>query len=180
VTNRTQPDLALARKLNIAAWIVTVIVLGLVVSMRWLDGIGLDADLSILPGFHAVLNTIAALFLLVAYFYIRQKNVRMHMRCIYIALTASTMFLISYVIYHISSPATRYCFDDWTRDIYLAVLISHVALAAIIFPFILFTFIRAYTGQYVRHRRMAIWVFPIWFYVAVTGPIVYLMLRPCY
>jgi putative membrane protein len=59
-------------------------------------------------------------------------------------------------------------------------LITHVVLAAVIFPFILFTFIRAYTGQYERHRKLAKWVWPIWLYVALTGPICYLMLRPYY
>lgn len=178
-TSNTTPNLPLARKLNVAAWIVTIVVLGIVVSMRWIH-LPVEADLSMLPGVHAVLNTIAAAFLIAAYYFIRRKDIQYHRRCIYVALTASTLFLISYVIYHTTTPSTQYCYDDWTRDVYLAVLISHIALAAIVFPFILFTFVRGFTGQYAKHRRMAIWVFPVWLYVAITGPVVYLMLKECY
>jgi putative membrane protein len=66
------------------------------------------------------------------------------------------------------------------RPFYLVLLLSHIALAAGIFPFILFTFIRAYTNQIERHRKMARWVFPLWLYVAITGPICYFMLSPYY
>ena len=66
------------------------------------------------------------------------------------------------------------------RTIYLVILLTHIVLAAIIFPFILFTYIRAFTYQFNRHRRIARWVYPLWLYVAITGPVLYWMLKPYY
>ena len=96
------------------------------------------------------------------------------------AIVTSCLFLLSYITYHVTTPETVYCGTGAVRMVYLFILITHVILAGVIVPFILFTFIRAYTNQIDRHRRMARWVFPIWLYVAVSGPVVYLMLLPCY
>jgi putative membrane protein len=101
---------------------------------------------------------------------------------------------MSYVGYHFTTPETVY--GDLNHDgvldsaekiacgsmriTYLTILLTHIFLAAISFPFILFTFIRAYTGQYQRHRKLARIVFPIWFYVALSGPVVYLLIKPYY
>ena len=188
-------NLQLAKQLNIAAWIVTGAVLALVGLMRQVK-IPLPEgwDFSFLAPFHATVNALTAVVLLIAYYFIRQKNVKMHQRMIYVAIGLSVLFLLSYVAYHFTTPETL--FGDInhdgivspeekaavgsTRTVYLLLLLSHIALAALILPFILFTFIRAYTGQVERHRKMAKWVFPIWLYVAVTGPIVYYMLMPYY
>ena len=181
--------------MNIGAWIITGAVLLLVGLMRQVK-IPLPEgwDFSFLAPFHATVNALTAVVLLIAYYFIRQKNVKMHQRMIYVAIGLSVLFLLSYVAYHFTTPETL--FGDInhdgivspeekaavgsTRTVYLLLLLSHIALAALILPFILFTFIRAYTGQVERHRKMAKWVFPIWLYVAVTGPIVYYMLMPYY
>lgn len=185
----------LERKLNVAAWIVTAAVLLLVGLMRRVKiPLPEGVDLGFLPPFHATVNALTALVLLVAFYYIRRKQVAQHQRAIYVAIGLSVLFLLSYVAYHFTTPETL--FGDANRDglvdaaekaavgglrtFYLLLLLSHIVLAAGIFPFILFTFIRAYTGQYDRHKRMARWVFPIWLYVAITGPICYYMLMPYY
>lgn len=187
--------LALAKKMNVAAWVITVAVLLLVGLMRQVKiPLPEGVDFSFLPPFHASLNALAAVALLFALYFIKQKKVEQHRKSIYVAIGLSALFLLSYVAYHFTTPEVLY--GDANHDgvldaaelaavgsmrtYYLILLLSHIVLAALIFPFILFTFIRAYTGQIERHRKMARWVFPIWLYVAITGPIAYLMLMPYY
>ncbi|MEM9918939.1 MAG: DUF420 domain-containing protein [Bacteroidota bacterium] len=169
----------LARNLNWGAIALSVVVLLLVGLMRRYK-IPTDIDFSFLPPFHATVNALTAVALVMALYFIKQRNMEAHRRSIYAALGLSALFLLSYVVYHFTTEETRYCFEGTSRTIYFVLLITHIVLAGGILPFIFFTFIRAYTGQYARHRKMARWVYPLWLYVAITGPICYLMLRPCY
>ncbi len=174
-------NLKLAKKLNVLAGVVTVVVLLLVGMMRRDEfKISTHIDFSFLPPFHATLNGLVAVVLLFALYFIKNKNIEAHWKSIYIAMGLSALFLLSYVVYHFTTEETRYCFEGLSRKIYFFFLITHVILAGVMLPFILLTFIRAYTGQIEKHKKMARWVFPFWLYVAVTGPICYLMLRPCY
>lgn len=188
-------NLSIARRLNTFAWIFTAIVLLLVGAMRRVK-IPLPEgwDVSFLPPFHAGVNALTAVVLLLALYFIKQKNVVAHRRTIYVAMSLSVLFLLSYVAYHFTTPETIYGdvdgngrLDDGeltavgsARTAYLLLLLSHIVLAAVSLPLILFTFIRGFTDQVERHRRMARWVFPLWLYVAVTGPVCYWMLRPFY
>lgn len=186
---------ALEKKLNIAAWIISAAVLLLIGIMRRVkiplpEGMNFD----FLPPFHATMNALTAVVLIYAFYQIKQKNIEAHRKAIYAAFVFSALFILSYVAYHLTTPETIY--GDINHDglvdaaelikvgsmrtIYLVFLFSHIVLAGLIFPFILFTFIRGYTGQVERHRSMAKWVFPIWLYVAITGPLVYVMLLPYY
>ena len=188
-------NLRLAKKLETAAYIITVVVLILVGLMRRVKIPLPDGwDFSFLAPLHAGLNGMTALVLLIGFYFIKQRKIELHQKAMFTALVFSAMFLLSYVAYHFTTPET--IFGDTSGDgvlsaeelaaagssrtVYLVLLLSHIVLAALIFPFILFTFIRAYTKQFESHRKMAKWVFPIWFYVALTGPIVYLMLMPYY
>jgi putative membrane protein len=188
-------NLDLAKVLSRWAWVVTAVVLLLVGMMRRVKiPLPEGMDFSFLPPFHATLNALAAVTLMVAFYFIKQKNVEAHKRAIYVAVGLSVLFLLSYVAYHFTTPETL--FGDADKDgilsaaelaavgsqrtVYLVILLSHIVLAAVSFPFILFTFIRAYTGQIDRHKKMARWVFPIWLYVTITGPIAYWMLMPYY
>ncbi len=176
-----EPNLPLAKKLNRWAWVIAAVVLLLVGMMRRVKIPLPDGwDFSFLPPFHASLNALAAVVLVMAFVYIKQKKVEAHRKAIYVALTLSVLFLISYVLYHFTMEETRFGGEGTIRTIYFFLLITHVVLAGVLLPFILFTFIRAYTGQIEKHRKMARWVYPLWLYVAVSGPIVYLMLRPYY
>ncbi|HMO38031.1 MAG TPA: DUF420 domain-containing protein [Saprospiraceae bacterium] len=176
-----EQNLQLEKRLNIGAWVVTAAVLFLVALMRRVK-IALPEgwDFSFLPPFHATLNALTALVLIAALYFIKQKNVQMHRRMIYIAMTLSVLFLLSYVAYHFTSEEVKFGGEGAIRYVYFFLLITHITLAALTLPFILFTFIRAYTNQFDRHRKMARWVFPLWLYVAITGPICYLMLMPYY
>jgi len=174
-------NIKLAKKLNVLAGILTIVVLLLVGMMRRPEfKISTNIDFSFLPPFHATLNALAAVALLFAFYFIKNKNIEAHRKSIYTAMGLSAMFLLSYVVYHFTTEETSYCFEGTSRSIYFFLLITHVVLAGVMLPFILLTFIRAYTGQIEKHKKMARWVFPFWLYVAITGPICYLMLRPCY
>lgn len=190
-----EQNLQLTKRLNTATWILTGAVLLLVGLMRRVKiPLPENWDFSFLPPFHATVNALTAVVLLAAFHFIKQKNIKAHRRAIYLAIGLSVLFLLSYVAYHFTTPETLYGDLDHdgvlspeelaavgsSRTWYLVLLLTHIVLAALIFPFILFTFIRAYTGQYERHRKMARWVFPIWLYVAITGPVAYYMLMPYY
>lgn len=185
----------LERKLNWAAGVVTLVVLILVGLMRQVKiPLPEGVDLHFLAPFHALVNGLTALVLLAALIFIKQKKVNLHRKANATALMLSVVFILSYVAYHFTTPSTIYGDTDGdgllseaeklaagsARTWYLVLLLSHIGLAALSLPFILLTFIRAYTQQFERHRKMARWVWPVWFYVALTGPIVYLLLRPYY
>jgi putative membrane protein len=195
MNHTTSVDQKLSKQLHAAAWMLTVVVLVLVGLMRRVK-IPLPEgwDFSFLPPFHATVNAVTAVVLVAALYFIKQKRVEAHRKAIYVAMGLSVLFLLSYVAYHFTTPETIYGDVDGNgkldpgelaavgsaRTFYLVLLLSHIVLAAVSLPLILFTFIRAFTGQFERHRRMARWVFPLWLYVAVTGPVCYWMLKPFY
>ena len=190
-----EANMVLARKLKIGVWIVTAVVLLLVGLMRQVK-IGLPEGMSFhfLPPLHALLNTCAAIALILSVLSIRKGKVDLHQRWIYVAMGCSLVFLLSYVTYHFTTPETIYGDRDGNgelsgvektevgkmRVVYLVILLSHISLAGLSLPFILLSFVYGYTNQFSRHRALAARVFPVWLYVAVTGPVVYLLLRPYY
>lgn len=169
----------LARKLNIAAVFVSVIVMILVLMMRRVK-IDTGIDFSFLPAVHSSFNALAAISLILGIRAIKKRNAHQHRFFMMVAIVLSVLFLTSYVIYHFTMPETLFCKEGVIRIVYFILLITHIILAAVILPFILFTFIRAFTAQFDRHVAMARWVFPLWLYVTVSGPVLYLMLRSCY
>lgn len=174
-------DDELAGKLRGVAWVVSAVVLLLVGVMERVK-VPLPAgwSLAFLPPIHAALNAAAGVGLVVALVCIRRGRVVWHRRAILLAMVLSVAFLALYVAYHLTTPATRYGGTGVLRTCYLLLLLSHIAAAAVSLPFILFTFISGWTNQFARHRRLARWVWPLWFYVTLTGPACYLMLRPYY
>jgi len=165
--------------LNVYAWVFTIVVWLLVGAMRQVK-IKTDLNLDFLAGFNALCNTGVAIALIAAYFFIKRgRQVTNHRRSIYIAMILSAGFLLSYVGYHFTHEEVPFCKNGAIRVIYYLILFSHIALAGISLPFILMAFIRGYVGDYVTHKKMTKWVYPVWLYVAVTGPIVYLFLLPC-
>jgi putative membrane protein len=147
-----------------------------------------------LPLFHAILNSSTAILLLASLYFIRHGQVRAHKRANWTAIILSSIFLISYVIYHASNPSTR--FGDLNHDgllseaekqqagpiryVYYVILSTHIILSAVIVPFVLFTLQRAYQEKFDKHRRLARITWPLWLYVAVSGVIVYVMISPYY
>jgi len=139
-----------------------------------------DDYISYLPHLNATLNSISALFLITGYSFIRQGRVSAHRNCQLAALTASTLFLTSYLTYHYHHGDTPFAGQGIIRPFYFAILISHVVLAIVIVPLVVITVYRAARGDFSRHRRIARWTLPLWLYVSVTGVMVYLMLYHFY
>jgi putative membrane protein len=153
-----------------------------------------DLDVSILPHFNAVLNSSSAIALIVGYYFIKKGKRKEHIASMVSAFTLSSLFLISYVIYHYQGTHTL--FGDLNSDgilsdiekesiggirtIYLVVLLTHILLAAIIVPFVLLSVYFGITKQYASHRKVSKWTFPLWLYVAISGVIVYLLISPYY
>lgn len=174
-----EPNLKLAKKLNVAAWVITVVVLLLVGLMRRVK-LDLGMDFSFLPPVYSALNFLTAIILIAAFIQVKRKNIEGHRKLMFAAIFTSFLFLLGYVLYHFTTVETKFGGEGTIRIVYFFLLITHVVLAAVIFPLILFTFIRAITNQIEKHKKMAKWVFPLWLYVALTGPIIYLMLMPYY
>ena len=161
---------------------VSVLVTLLVILMFYVapPKVDLGFDLAIFPKFHAILNSIATVLLLLGLFFIKQKNITLHKVSMFAALVVSAIFLISYVTYHTLSEPTVYGGEGMLKYIYYFVLLSHILLAAGILPFILFTFYRALTSDFAKHRKIAKYTLPLWLYVTITGVVVYLMISPYY
>jgi putative membrane protein len=180
-TLSSPPNLKLGKQLKIATWIVSAIVLALVVVMREVkiplpDGM----SMGFLPPIYSTINGLAAILLILALVMIKRGNVKLHVLAINSAMVCSLLFLGCYVVYHFTTDATKFGGEGAIKVVYLLLLISHIVLAAASLPFILLTWSYGFTNQFDKHRKMAKFVFPVWLYVAVSGPICYLMLRPYY
>lgn len=133
-------------------------------------------DYTVLPTVNATLNAIAGIFLLVGYVLIRRRQIGAHRNAMLGAFASSTLFLISYLIYHANAGSRPFTGEGTVRYVYFAILISHVVLATAILPMAITTLSRGLRGRYADHKRIAKWTFPTWMYVSVTGVIVYVML----
>jgi putative membrane protein len=139
-----------------------------------------------LPHVNAILNTTSSLFLIAGLFFIRRRRISAHRASMLAAFIASTIFLVSYVLYHsllayyLGQGPTKFKGEGWVRPVYFTILISHTILAVAIVPFILMTLFRGLRRQDEKHRRIARWTYPAWLYVSMTGVAVYLFLYQIY
>jgi putative membrane protein len=133
-------------------------------------------QLTDLPALNAVLNSIAAVLLVAGWFLIRRKRIDAHRRVMIAAFGVSTLFLVSYLVYHFNVGSVRFQKDGAIRTVYLTILGTHTVLAAAVPVLAIITLSRGLRGRYDRHRRIARWTLPIWLYVSVTGVVVYWML----
>ncbi len=179
---------------------VVVIVLSLVVFVavvflsKFSLQIELPFDKHIFATMNAVINSLVAIVLVYALVAIKQQKYQLHKNLMLLALALSTLFLVTYIAHHLFAGDAKFGdinFDGIVTDaekalagnmrpFYLVLLSTHIILAALILPFILFTTYRALTGEFEAHKKLAKRTWPLWFYVAVTGPIVYLMIRTYY
>ncbi len=133
--------------------------------------------ISKLPALNAILNTLSSIFLVLAYRAVRRRQFVKHMRLIFSAVGTSALFFISYVIYHYFHGDTHFQGHGAIRPIYFFVLISHITLSAIAVPLILTSLYLALSGKLAIHRKVSRVTLPVWLYVSVTGPLIYVMLR---
>ena len=129
-----------------------------------------------LPAVNAALNGLCAVLLLVGYGFIRRRRITAHRRTMKSAFAVSAIFLASYLTYHAHAGVHRYPGTGAVRTLYLSILATHTVLAAVVVPLVLRTLFLGTRARFVEHRRIARWTLPIWFYVSVTGVVVYLML----
>ena len=129
-----------------------------------------------LPHLNAALNATSAVLLLTAYAFIKVRNIPAHRRCMISAFATSSLFLVSYVVYHAQAGSKPFQGTGVMRTIYFSILIPHVLLAAVVLPLAIITLRRGLRMDVRRHRRIARWTLPLWLFVSVTGVIVYLML----
>ncbi len=137
-------------------------------------------NFSFLPPIYATLNGITAILLIIAFIAIKNKKRELHETLMKICIGCSALFLTMYVAYHITSDSTPYGGEGTLRTVYFFILITHIFFSIAVVPLVLFTFSRALSGNFERHKALAKFTFPIWLYVAVTGVIVYVMIRPYY
>lgn len=135
----------------------------------------LDEIIPYLPHFQAILNTCAALLLAIGYYYIKNNNRIAHQKCMITALVISTVFMVSYLTYHAEVGYTPFAGQGIIRPFYFTLLASHVILAALIVPMVLTTAYFAVTGNFTKHPRIARWTLPLWFYVSVSGVLIYVL-----
>ena len=183
------------RKAKLFIWTVSIIVF---VAVAFLSKFKLTIDLGFNPHLfakaNAVINSAVAFLLVAGLITIKQKRYALHKFIMINAMVLSVLFLLSYIGHHLLAGETKY--GDINHDglveeaellqagglrtLYYIILITHIPLAAIILPFILFTAYRALTGEYEQHKKLTRFTWPVWFYVAVTGVIVYYMISPYY
>jgi len=128
----------------------------------------------------AVINSAVSVLLIAGLVSAKQKKFQLHKNIMLSAILLSVLFLLSYIGHHLLTDETSYGGTGTAKTLYYLILFTHIPLAGIILPFILFTAYRALTGEYEQHKKLTRITWPVWFYVAVTGVIVYLMISPYY
>ncbi len=162
-------------------WITVVsIVVPLVVAALFGIKIPNVARLGFLPPIYAGINALTALLLIIAVWAISRGKRRLHQRLMTTCIGLSLVFLVLYIIYHITSESTSFGGTGGLKIVYYFILVSHILLSIIIIPLVLKTYARAYLGQFEKHRKLAKITFPLWLYVAITGVLVYVMISPYY
>ena len=142
--------------------------------------INADFDVHIFAKVNAIINSFVSFLLLAALIAVKTKNYVVHMRLMLTAMVLSILFLISYIVHHLLAADTKFGGTGTIRYVYYFVLGTHILLAALVLPFILFTAYRGLTADFPSHRKLARITWPVWFYVSVTGVAVYLMISPYY
>lgn len=161
--------------------IITILSIVLPLVIAGLFGVKIDVELPIfLPPIYATTNAITAVVLVLAVVSIKKGNRALHEKLIKTAMLLSILFLILYVLYHMTSNSTKFGGQGVEKTIYFIVLISHIVLSIAVIPFVLITYMRARLGKFPQHKKIAKITFPLWLYVAITGVVVYLMISPYY
>jgi putative membrane protein len=130
-----------------------------------------------LPALNALLNGLCAIALCVGLYFIKHRNREAHRTSMLVALTLSSIFLVSYIVNHTLHGDTIFPGHSPVRTLYLSILASHVSLSIVALPMVITTFFFSLTGRFAMHRRIARWTFPIWLYVSITGVVVFVFLK---
>jgi putative membrane protein len=166
--------------------LITLVSIAIPVVVALLFGInlrkmGFDVEpLSFLPPIYATINGFTAVLLVAAVIAIKNGKRKLHENLMKIAIACSVAFLVMYVAYHMTSDSTKFGGEGLIKYVYYFILITHIVLSVVIIPLVLTTYVKAWSQQFDKHKKIAKITFPIWLYVAVTGVVVYLMISPYY
>jgi putative membrane protein len=184
---------------RLAAWLIisfSIVVFAVVAALGRLPRLEVDLGFNphVFAQANAIINTLVSLLLICALWLVKQRRYIAHRNVMYAAMVLSIVFLVSYIAHHLLTGDTH--FGDLDHDgilsatelaavkslrlIYFILLSTHILLASVILPFILYTAYRGMSGDYAKHKKLARYTWPLWLYVSVTGPIVYLMIAPYY
>ena len=167
-----------ARGLIIAVSIIVFVAITILSRVKLDVQLGFDEHL--FAKINAAINSAVSVLLVVGLIAVKNKNYILHKRIMITAIILSSLFLMSYVCHHLFTGETKFGGEGTIRYIYYFILGTHIVLAGIILPFILFTAYRAMVGEWQKHKKLAKITWPIWLYVAVTGVVVYFMISPYY
>lgn len=142
--------------------------------------VDLGFDVHVFALANAVINSIVAVLLVAALVVVKKGNYELHKKIMLVAMVLSILFLVSYICHHLFAGDTRFGGTGGLKTFYYIILFTHIPLAGIILPFILFTAYRGLVGEYPRHKKIAKITWPLWLYVAVTGPVIYILISPYY
>lgn len=140
----------------------------------------LGFDKKLLPLFNAIINSTVSILLVWALVAVKQRNFTLHRNLMMSAMLLSVLFLLSYIVYHLFATETSFGGTGVIRSVYYFILYTHIALAGLILPFILYTAYRGLTSEFFAHKNIAKYTFPLWLYVSVTGVLVYILISPYY
>lgn len=181
--NDTALDKKVLRVIYIlSAAIPVAVALLMIIPNEWKLNIGIqdDSAVSSLPFLHAILNGATFCFLMMALVAIKNKKVSIHRTFMIVALVLSSLFLVSYVIYHTTHPSAKFLGEGWIRSLYFFILISHIVLSVPVIPLALLSIYRGWTNDIEKHKKITRFSFPIWAYVSLTGVLVYIFMQPYY
>jgi putative membrane protein len=167
-----------ARGLIIAVSIIVFVAITVLSRVKLDVQLGFDEHL--FAKINAGINSAVSVLLVVGLIAVKSKNYILHKRIMITAIILSSLFLISYICHHLFTGETKFGGEGTIRYIYYFILGTHIVLAGIILPFILFTAYRALVGEWQKHKKLSKITWPIWLYVAVTGVVVYFMISPYY
>ena len=160
--------------------ILVPVAVAILLSVRLKDFGFTPTPMHFLPPIYATINGLTAIILIIAVIAIKNKNRKLHENLMKTAIALSVVFLVLYIVYHLTTDATKYGGTGISRIIYFILLISHISLSIITIPLVLVSYVRALAQKFDKHKKLTRYTFPIWLYVAVTGVIVYMMISPYY
>ncbi len=160
-------------------WILSIAVPVLVAVLFTVRIPGVER-MGFLPPIYASTNALTAILLIMALIMIKKGNRKAHENFMKSAILLSVLFLVMYVAYHMTSDSTKFGGEGNIKYFYYFILLTHIILSITVIPFVLITYVRAISGNFPAHKKIARFTFPLWLYVAVTGVIVYIMIAPYY
>jgi putative membrane protein len=167
-----------------ARWLIftsSIIVFTIIVVLGWVKlDVSPGFDKHIFARINAVINSLVSVLLIAGLVAVKQRKYALHKQIMILAIILSCLFLVSYICHHLITESTKFGEQGPVRYVYYLLLGTHILLAGVILPFILFTAYRGLTGEWSKHRKLAKITWPVWLYVSVTGVVVYLMISPYY